>query len=171
MTSFRRKKTKSNCLANLPRLISQTSSLFRQSQHKRKIGDKNKRYCRQNKCSDLTCTKKYALTEGPKREGELMWATRSAPPVILCLLRACSIASPCKIVTKVRLHFRRSHISQTAAGNWARGDNKVLYGEAPPRGPTLLIACELTSEIPTLLYIWRVKKVPLSGGASPYRPL
>ena len=90
MTSFGRKKTNSNCLANLPRTISQTSSLFRQRQHKRKIRDKNKRYCRQNKCSDLTCTKKYALTEGPKREGELMWATRSAPPVILCLLRACS---------------------------------------------------------------------------------
>ena len=30
-----------------------------------------------DKCSDLTCTKKYALTERPK--GELMWATRSAP--------------------------------------------------------------------------------------------
>ena len=41
-----------------------------------------------DKCSDLTCTKKYALTEGAKR-GKLMWATRSAPPVILCLLRAC----------------------------------------------------------------------------------
>ena len=42
--------------------------------------------------SDLTCTKKYALTEGPKRGGggELMWATRSVPPVILCLLRACN---------------------------------------------------------------------------------
>ena len=88
ITSLGREKTESNCLANFPRTISQTSSLFRQSQHKRKIRDKNKRYCRQNKCSDLTCTKKYALTEGPKREGELMWATRSAPPVILCLLRA-----------------------------------------------------------------------------------
>ena len=57
-------------LTNFPRTISQTSSLFRQSQHKR--------YCRQ--CSDVTCTKKYALTKGPKRgggEGELMWATRS----------------------------------------------------------------------------------------------
>ena len=42
-----------------------------------------------DKCSDLTCTKKYALTEGPKRGvGKLMWATRSALPVILCLLRA-----------------------------------------------------------------------------------
>ena len=40
-----------------------------------------------DKFSDLTCTKKYALTEGAKR-GELIWATRSAPPVILCLLRA-----------------------------------------------------------------------------------
>ena len=29
------------------REYSQTSSLFRQSQHKRKIRDKNKRYCRQ----------------------------------------------------------------------------------------------------------------------------
>ena len=82
MTSLGRKKTESNCLANFPRTISQTSSLFRQSQHKRKIRDKNKRYCRQNKCSDLTSTKKYALTEGPKRGwgGELMWASRSAPP-------------------------------------------------------------------------------------------
>ena len=33
-----------------------------------------------DKSSDLTCTKKYALTEGPKRVGELMWVTRSAPP-------------------------------------------------------------------------------------------
>ena len=41
------KKTDGNCLANFPRTISQTSSLFRQSQHKRKIRDKNKRYCRQ----------------------------------------------------------------------------------------------------------------------------
>ena len=139
MTSFGRKKTKSNCLANLPRTISQTSSLFRQSQHKRKIRDKNKRYCRQNKCSDLTCTKKYALTKGPKREGELMWATRSAPPVILCLLRACSIASPCKIVTKVRLHFRRSHISQTAAGNWSGGgySTKFYRGRSAPRSNPL----------------------------------
>ena len=32
-----------------------------------------------DKCSDRTCTKKYALTEGPKG-GNLMWATRSAPP-------------------------------------------------------------------------------------------
>ena len=36
--------------------------------------------------------------------------------------------------------------------------------------PTLLNT--LTSEIPTLLYTWwGMKKVPLSGGASPYRPL
>ena len=35
-----------------------------------------------DKCSDLTGTKKYALTEGPKRGGggELMRATCSAPP-------------------------------------------------------------------------------------------
>ena len=41
--------------------------------------DKNKGIV--GKCSDLTCTKKYALTEGPKRgwgEVELMWATCSA---------------------------------------------------------------------------------------------
>ena len=30
--------------------------------------------------SDLTCTKKYALTEEPNRGGELMWATHSASP-------------------------------------------------------------------------------------------
>ena len=48
-------------------------------------------YCKVHNCSDLTCTKKNALTEGPKRWG-LMWATRSAPPPppdIFCLLRAC----------------------------------------------------------------------------------
>ena len=83
MTPSGRKKTESNCLANFPRTIFQTSSLFRQSQHKQKIRDKNKRQ------SDLTCTKKYALTKGPRRGGGgLMQATRSAPPVILCLLRA-----------------------------------------------------------------------------------
>ena len=45
--------------------ISQTSSLFRQSQHTQEITDKTRRIV-QN-CSDLTCTTKYALTEGPKR--------------------------------------------------------------------------------------------------------
>ena len=44
-------------------------------------------YCIVHNCSDLTCTKKNALTEGPKRWG-LMWATRS-PPDIFCMLRAC----------------------------------------------------------------------------------
>ena len=57
---------KQYCLANFPRTISQTSSIFRQSQHKLKIKEKNKRYCRQM-YSDLTCTKKYPLTEGPNR--------------------------------------------------------------------------------------------------------
>ena len=52
---------------------------------KRKIRNKNKRYCR-----DLTCTKKYALTVGPKPGGGLMWATRSAPLSFFCLLRACT---------------------------------------------------------------------------------
>ena len=36
-----------------------------------------------------TIAGKYALTVGPKQEGGLMWGTRSAPPVILILLRAC----------------------------------------------------------------------------------
>ena len=46
-------------------------------------------------CSDMTCTKKYALTEGPKRGGaELMWTTRSAPPLIFCLLRAWNNQKP-----------------------------------------------------------------------------
>ena len=66
-TSLGRKKTESNCLANFPRTIYQTSSLFRQSQHKRKIRDKTRGIV--HNCSDLTCTKKYALTEGPKRGG------------------------------------------------------------------------------------------------------
>ena len=64
--------------------------LYFVSQHKRKIRDKTRGIV--HNCSDLTCTKKYALTEGPKRGrggGKLMWATRSAPPVIFCLLRAC----------------------------------------------------------------------------------
>ena len=52
-----------------------------------RIKEQPGRYCRQS--SDLTFTKKYALTVGPKQEGGLMWGTRSAPPVILFLLRAC----------------------------------------------------------------------------------
>ena len=71
-----------------------SSSLFCQSQHKRKIRGKTSSIV--HNCSDLTCTKKYALTEEPKwvggggMGGEVMWATRSAPPVIFCLLRACN---------------------------------------------------------------------------------
>ena len=62
-----KEQPESNCLANFLRTISKTSSLFRQSQHKRKIRDKNKSIV--DKCSDLICTKKYALTEEPKRGG------------------------------------------------------------------------------------------------------
>ena len=42
ITSLGRKKTESNCLANFPRTISQTSSLFRQSQEKRERGEKGR---------------------------------------------------------------------------------------------------------------------------------
>ena len=68
-----------NCLANFPRALSQTGSL-------RKIRDKTRGIVRN--CSDLTCTKKYALTEEPKQGvfwggggwgGGLILATRSAP--------------------------------------------------------------------------------------------
>ena len=62
-----RKKTESNCLANFPGTISQTNSLFRLSQNKRKIRDKTRGIV--HNCSDLTCIKKYALTERPKRGG------------------------------------------------------------------------------------------------------
>ena len=47
--------------------MSQASSLFRQSQHKRKIRDKTRGIV--HNFSDRTCTKKYALTEGPERVG------------------------------------------------------------------------------------------------------
>ena len=72
----------SNCLANFPRTISQQVLYFV------KVNTNDGKLGIVDKSSDLTCTKKYALTEGPKRVGELMWVTRSAPPVILCLLRA-----------------------------------------------------------------------------------
>ena len=45
MNDMRKKENRSNCLETLPRTISQTNSLFRQSQHKRNIRDNNKRYC------------------------------------------------------------------------------------------------------------------------------
>ena len=41
------KENRKQLFGKFPRTISQTTSLFRQSQHKRKIIDKNKRYCRQ----------------------------------------------------------------------------------------------------------------------------
>ena len=62
------------------RYPNETSSLFRQSQHKRrKIRGKNTTLIEKwvqtifltksilDECSDLTCTKQYALTKGPKR--------------------------------------------------------------------------------------------------------
>ena len=42
-------------------------SISSKSEHKRKIETRTKGIV--DKCSDLTCTKKYALTEGPKRGG------------------------------------------------------------------------------------------------------
>ena len=53
-----KEQPESNFLANFPRTISQTSSLFRESQHKRKLEIITKGIV--DKCSDLTCTKKYA---------------------------------------------------------------------------------------------------------------
>ena len=73
-----KEQPESNFLANFPRTISQTSSLFRQSQHKRKIRDKNKSIV--DKCSDLICIKKYALTEEPKRGGGVDVGHSLSPP-------------------------------------------------------------------------------------------
>lgn len=45
-----------------------------------------------DKCSDLKCTKKYALTEGPKAAGGVTVShSLTSPPLILCLLRACIV--------------------------------------------------------------------------------
>ena len=86
--SLGRKKTERCCLEKSPRTISQTGPLFRQSQHKREIRDKKKRYCRQMYWSDTT--KEYALTEEPKPGGGAVDVGHLlAPSVILCLLRAC----------------------------------------------------------------------------------
>ena len=80
-----KEQPESNCLANFPRTISQKSSLFRQSQHKRKIRERTQGIV--DKCSDLICT----LTEGPKREGggerELI-VNVGHSQIILSLLRA-----------------------------------------------------------------------------------
>jgi len=50
---------------NFPRTIFQTSSLFRQSHHKRKIRNKTRGIIHND--SDVKCTKKYALTDGQRR--------------------------------------------------------------------------------------------------------
>ena len=112
MTSLGRKKTESNnCLANFLRTISQTSSLFHQSQHKRKIRDKNKSIV--DKCSDLTCTKKYALTDGPKQGEQVMWATRSAPPSQFMLATGLKDIDSERKKTKLGYFVERVHLSVT----------------------------------------------------------
>ena len=80
MTSSGRKKIESNCLANFPRTISQTSSLFRHSQQKKgKLEARTKSIL--DKFSDLTYTKQYALTDGPKRgRGVNVGHSLSPPP-------------------------------------------------------------------------------------------
>ena len=90
------KEIESNCLANFPRTISQTSSLFRQSHHKRKIRDKTRGIIHHN-CSDLTCTKKYALTEGPKWGGGGIndVYSLSPTPVIFCILNQVILLEKC----------------------------------------------------------------------------
>ena len=56
-----------------------------------------------DKCSDRTCTKEYAFTEGPKPRGELTWATCSLSPVILCLLWAYHCDSSFANITSTNL--------------------------------------------------------------------
>ena len=93
MTSSGRKKTESNCLANFPRTISQTSSLFRHSQQKKeKLEARTKSIL--DKFSDLTYTKQYALTDGPKRgRGVNVGHSLSPPPplIILYVTEACPL--------------------------------------------------------------------------------
>ena len=66
MTSLGRKKTESNCL-QIFRKRYPKQVLCIVSQHRRKIIDKTRGIV--HNCSDLTGTKKYALTEGPKQVG------------------------------------------------------------------------------------------------------
>ena len=67
MTSLGRKKTESNCLPNFTRTISQASSYFVKVNTNGKLEARTKSIL--DKCSDLTCTKQYSLTDGPKRRG------------------------------------------------------------------------------------------------------
>ena len=124
MTLLGRKKTESNCLPNFPRTISQTSSLFRQSQHKRKIRDKKKGIV--DKCSDLTCTKKYALTEGRKWGVRVNVGHSLSPQVILCLLGGCVNA----ITPKERNRLHKLASAHNNSSNWdayQHARNKVVH--------------------------------------------
>ena len=68
-----------NCSKIILRTIFKTSSLFRQSQHKRKIRDKNKSYCRQMWWSNTYQEKRFNRGTEAGVGGELTWATRSVP--------------------------------------------------------------------------------------------
>ena len=122
MTSLGRKKTESNFLANFPRTISQTSSLFRRRQHKWKIRDNTRGIVYD--CSDLTCTKKYkyALTEGTKWRkgggGRINVAYSLSPLVIFCLLRptmcCCVMAFSIACVSVAEMTFILAHVLNVA---------------------------------------------------------
>ena len=81
-----KEQPESNCLANFPPTISQTSSLFRQK-FRQNLETRTQGIV--DKCSDLICT----LTEGPKRdrggERELI-VNVGHSQIILSLLRAWS---------------------------------------------------------------------------------
>ena len=79
--SLGRKKTERCCLEKSPRTISQTGPLFRQSQHKREIRDKKKRYCRQMYWFDMY--QGVRINRRTEAGGELTWATCSPPSVML----------------------------------------------------------------------------------------
>ena len=101
-----KEQPESNFLANFPRTISQTSSLFRQSQHKRKLETITKGIV--DTWSDLTCTKKYAWTEEPKRRGGGVNMGHSvSPPSHFMLATGLRFLGNCPPIPLLTQHFAK----------------------------------------------------------------
>ena len=80
----------------------------------------------------------------------------------------------CTAVNALSFKIRINHETKTFSRLFHRHSHKIyllaLLGIFTDQTERFLYSCNSTSEIPTLSYTWSPKKVPLSGGASRYRP-
>ena len=118
-----------------------------------------------DKCSDLKCTKKYALAEGPKLGGGVKVGQSlppPTPPVSLCLLRAWSWIALCTTDRTTWFQMKAEMQRLSSDRLWEKVSGEVCFFFSNFLILSLIVD-SFTADFVSVLYNWKIKRdLPVS---------